>query len=188
MELTGLTAARVLRERFQLEAELSATPSPLGAQLEMARTQNYGDGQRRDGLEEKRLRYMTRLVLTQHLNPQELLAARLYYWELTKPVFEQVARLAADLQLGDGRTVLHTRPRAPDGTPMIGWSLCSEPVQRKPSFATVAEHMARAGHKAAEGQPITAAAVRRRLSTARSKVSEQLLWRQFKQLTIEQDL
>lgn len=186
-ELSGLTPARVFRERYQLESELSATPSPLGAQLEVARSEAYQDrgsgGCSRDGFGEKQLRHATLVLLCRDLNVQEAAAARLYYWDLRTPGRERKALRIGDLRPGDGTDVLLTAPRGPDGTTMDGFAICSTVVQLAPSLAAVTERMVQAGHRGSDGQPVKPGAVRRRLSDARRKVADSIRWRIFQSLT-----
>ena len=185
-ELSGLTPARVFRERYQLESELSATPSPMGTQLEIARTETYQDrasGCGRDGLGERQLRHATLVLLCRDLNAQEAAAVRLYYWDLRTPGRERKALRIGDLRPGDGTDVLLTAPRGPDGTTMDGFAICSTVVQLAPSLAAVTAAMVNAGHKGSDGSPIMPGAVRRRLSDARRKVADAIRWRLFQSLT-----
>lgn len=171
--LWSLTPAKALRERFELEAELTNTPSPTGLQLDAVENRILGPGHNgggRDVLHAKRVRLMDHLVLMRDLNRQEVEVCRLRYHDLLRTVsYERTVRIP-DLRDGEGEEVL-SRVLRPDGTPDQNWVRVRGLRQRLPTYREVAEHMAQRGELTADGQPMTAGAVERRLRDACAKVA-----------------
>ncbi len=83
--------------------------------------------------------------------------------------YERTVRIP-DLRDGEGEEVL-SRVLRPDGTPDQNWVRVRGLRQRLPTYREVAEHMAQRGELTADGQPMTAGAVERRLRDACAKVA-----------------
>lgn len=150
-ELHDLTPAQILRERFDLEAVFSATPSASGAQLEAVQTRILGqghNGSRVDAMEERRIRYMDLLVLTKGVKRADVDICRLKYRTLARLVPYDKLRRVGDVRDGDGETVISTQPKDDKGEPLPGWVLVRGVSVRPASRGAVVEHMRNAGQKA----------------------------------------
>lgn len=182
-EIHELSASECLRERFDLEAALASAPSPTGAQLDCIESGLIGpghNGARFDNSEERRLRMMDLMHATRGLNAQEIEVCRLRYRTLAKSVpYERVRRMA-DILEGDGETVIDPRPLDSDGKSMDGYVRIRGMTTIPASDAEVAREMAAAGALNADGVPMTAGAVEKRVSQALAKVGESLKWLAFK--------
>lgn len=181
-ELHEMAPSEVLRERFRLEAALEGTPSVTGAQLEGCKNGIQGpghNGAQINHVEEHRLRLMDAMHLTKDLNPQELKASRLRYWELSTPETYQRIRLRADMVDGDGEEcvgIAHDEK----GDVIHGYVQVKGTKQRLGTFQAVAERMAAQGETDREGNPMRAGGAERRVKDALEKVGFAVRGLQFK--------
>lgn len=112
------------------------------------------------------------LGLTRDLTPGEERAAAVKYGSAGEQVgYEQVKRFD-DVREGDGEEITSLHPKDLDGRPCgEGWVRVRGVKERRPTYAEVAEAMAREGWRNADDQPMSPGAVKRLLETACSKVA-----------------
>ena len=182
-EIHELTASECLRERFDLEAALGSAPSPTGAQLDCIENGLIGpghNGARTDGSEGRQIRMLDLMNATKGLNRQEVEVCRLRYRTLARSVpYERVRRMA-DIMEGDGETVIDPRPLDSEGKPMDGYVRVRGMKVIPAKDEVVARAMAADGVRNADGEPMTAGAVEKRVSQSLAKVGESLKWLAFK--------
>lgn len=185
-ELHELTASECLRERFDLEAQLAAAASPTGAQLDSIESRALGpghNGARVDSQEDRRIRLMDLMNLTKHLNGQELQVCRLRYRDLAHSAPYERLRRPADILEGDGEEIIDVHPTDSEGKPCDGYVRVRGAKVMPAKDHEVAAHLAARGACNADGEPMTAGAVKKRAGTAIEKVGTALKWLAFKRMT-----
>jgi len=182
-EIHELTASECLRERFDLEAAFASAPSPTGAQLDCIENGLIGpghNGARTDGSEARQIRMLDLMNATKGLNAQEIDVCRRRYRTLARSVpYERVRRMA-DIMEGDGETVIDQRPLDGDGKTMDGYVKVRGMKVIPAKDEEVARAMAAEGVCNADGNLMTAGAVKARTGQAIAKVGEALKWLAFK--------
>lgn len=148
--ISEMKPAEILRERFDLEASFSSTPSASGAQLEAVQSRILGQGHnggRVDSMEERRIRLMDLLVATRGIKRADVDICRLKYRTLTRLIPYEKLRRVGDVMQGDGETVISASPTDDKGEPMPGWVLVRGIGVRPASRGAIVEHMRKAGQK-----------------------------------------
>lgn len=182
-EIHELTASECLRERFDLEAAFASAPSPTGAQLDCIENGLIGpghNGARADGTEARQIRMLDLMNATKGLNAQEIDVCRRRYRTLARSVPYEKVRRMADIMEGDGETVIDPRPLDAEGKTMDGYVRVRGMTTIPAKDEEVARAMAAEGLQNADGDLMTAGAVKARTSQAIAKVGEALKWLAFK--------
>lgn len=174
MDIDQPTPAQVLRARYVLEDRLVSPGSTSGLIAERARLglATHGEGYQGDGQASTRAELADLLLLTRDLTPLEQRCCRLRYGATAgSATYERLVRIG-DLREGDGEEVIDVRPVDLDGNPLGGeWVRVRGRRARMPSYSEIAAHLAAEGVCNADGLPMSAGAVERRLRDASEKVA-----------------
>lgn len=171
--LKELTPAKALRSRYVLAHRIGSPGSTSGlvadrCKLGLATTGPYQGS----GAEEQRAELTWLMGLCRDLSPAEERACAIKHGSTGAPVgYEKVKRFD-DVMEGDGEEIISLHPKDLDGRPCgEGWVRVRGVKERRPSYAEVADAMAREGWRNADDQPMSPGAVKRLLETACSKVA-----------------